>query len=166
MGKSRLVEELRLQAGDVIQLTAACETYESSTPYYAFRSLVRGQLGLGTHPGENDAVSLVDTLREVAPELVVWAPLVGMVADVAIDESPETASLEERFRRDRLGEVMRTLLGHLLPAPTLFTFEDTHWMDAASADLLHHLCEGVEARPWLLCTTRRDTEGGFVANRG
>lgn len=164
LGKSRLIEELRHQASDVTLLTATCETYESSTPYYAFRTLVRGLLGLGPEPRDRDAASTIDTLRGAAPELVVWAPLVGMIADVTIAESPETASLEERFRRDRLGEVMRALLGHLLPTATVFIFEDTHWMDAASADLLRHLSEGVEARPWLLCTTRRDITGGYVAD--
>jgi tetratricopeptide (TPR) repeat protein len=31
---------------------------------------------------------------------------------------------------------------------------------------LHHLAEGVESRPWLICTTRRDITGGFVAAPG
>jgi predicted ATPase/class 3 adenylate cyclase len=166
LGKSRLVEELRRQAAGVVQLSVTCETYESSTPYYAFRGLVRGLLGLGLRPGEGDAAEIFDALRAVAPELLVWAPLVGMVVDVAIEESRETASLEERFRRDRLGEVMRVLLGHLLPAPTVFMFEDAHWMDGASADLLHHLSEGIQSKPWLICATRRDVAGGFVALPG
>jgi predicted ATPase/class 3 adenylate cyclase len=166
LGKSRLIDELRIQAGDIVQLSATCETYESSTPYYAFRSLARGLLGLGARPAAGDAANIVASLRGADPELVPWAPLVGMVVDVAIDDSPETASLEERFRRDRLGEVMRALLDRLLPTPTLFTFEDTHWMDGASADLLRHLSEGVGSRPWLICVTRRDIAGGFVAAPG
>ncbi len=44
MGKSRLVEELQAQAPDLVTVTASCEQYEASTPYFAFRGLLRGLL--------------------------------------------------------------------------------------------------------------------------
>ncbi len=37
LGKSRLVEELQERAPDLVGLTAVCEQYEASTPYFAFR---------------------------------------------------------------------------------------------------------------------------------
>jgi tetratricopeptide (TPR) repeat protein len=45
----------------------------------------------------------------------------------------------------------------------LLIFEDTHWMDDASASLLRRLAAGLRERPWMLCTTRRDTGAGFAA---
>ena len=38
----------------------------------------------------------------------------------------------------------------LLLEPTVLVFEDTHWMDDASADLLRELIKGLEQRPWLV----------------
>ena len=46
MGKSRLIDELRSRAHGVTVVAAACVEYESATPYYAVRSLLRRLLGL------------------------------------------------------------------------------------------------------------------------
>jgi tetratricopeptide (TPR) repeat protein len=62
--------------------------------------------------------------------------------------------------------VMSTLLGHLLDSPTLLVFDDVHWMDDASSELLRHLGSQLSSRPWLTCTTRRPIEGGFAAAEG
>ena len=51
----------------------------------------------------------------------------------------------------------------LLLEPTVLVFEDTHWMDDASADLLRELTKGLEQRPWLIVATRRDQPSGFAA---
>ena len=51
----------------------------------------------------------------------------------------------------------------LLLEATLLVFEDTHWMDDASADLLRELIKGLEQRPWLVVVARRDQPTGFAA---
>ncbi len=61
---------------------------------------------------------------------------------------------------------MGTLLGELLDSPTLLVFDDVHWMDDASSELLRYLGSQLPTRPWLACTTRRPGEDGFVAATG
>ena len=61
---------------------------------------------------------------------------------------------------------MGTLLGQLLDSPTLLVFDDVHWMDDASSELLRYLGTQLSTKPWLTCTTRRPTEGGFAAAEG
>jgi class 3 adenylate cyclase/tetratricopeptide (TPR) repeat protein len=164
LGKSRLVEELRLRTDDAVQIVTGCETYESSTPYYPFHSMVRSLLGLSAERGEGEPGLMVEAIASIAPELVPWAPLVGAVADVEIPDTPETASLEERFRPSRLAEVMLILLERLLPSTTLLLFEDVHWMDEASSALLRELSGIVESVPWVVLTTRRDVQSGHVVS--
>jgi class 3 adenylate cyclase/tetratricopeptide (TPR) repeat protein len=164
LGKSRLVEELRSRAGEALQLASACETYESSTPYYPFRRVMRGLLGLAPERGDGDAHRVLEATERAAPALVPWAPLVGAVVDVTMAETPETATLDERFRPRRLAEVVLALLRHLLPALTVWVFEDVHWMDEASSALLHELGSSVGSAPWLVCTTRRDIATGHVVD--
>ncbi len=41
IGKSRLVAELVVRHPEVVVITAGCEPYEASTPYYVFRGLMR-----------------------------------------------------------------------------------------------------------------------------
>ena len=74
--------------------------------------------------------------------------------------------LDPAFWRARLHGVMGTLLGHLLDSPTLLVFDDVHWMDDASSELLRYLGTQLPTKPWLACTTRRPGDGGFAAADG
>jgi len=167
IGKSRLAEELRDNCADMKQITLRCDQYESSTPYHPFRPFLRAALdvqlnGGGTH---NRAV-IAERLATLEPELVPWAPLLAAPLDVEVETTPEVDDLDPSFRRARLHGVLGSMLGKLLDSPTLLVFEDVHWMDDASSDLLRHLGTQLPTRPWLTCTTRRPEGEGFLAAEG
>ncbi len=162
MGKSRLLGELRTRSIGVRELTARCELYEATTPYYPFRAILRPLLGLDPlRLSESDTEQLVATLAERAPELLPWAPLVGIAADVAVAETRESEQIEDQFRAARLGAVVGDLLARFLAGPTLLMIEDTQWIDDASAELLRALRPVVEDQPWVVVTTRRDDAPGL-----
>jgi tetratricopeptide (TPR) repeat protein len=48
----------------------------------------------------------------------------------------------------------------------MLVFEDAHWMDEASTELLRHLGGEVTARPWFTCVTRSPAAQGFSASEG
>ena len=55
----------------------------------------------------------------------------------------------------------------LLDSPTLLVFEDVHWMDDASSDLLRHLGDAaLDAAPWLRARHARPDEPGLLGRRG
>jgi class 3 adenylate cyclase/tetratricopeptide (TPR) repeat protein len=162
MGKSRLIEELRVRSTPVHALWAQCDEYEASTPYHAFRAVLRGLLELEGE-GEGDAQALRARVEATAPHLLPLLPLLGVPLGMELPDTPETELLEDQFRKSRLEETTRELLGILLLQPTLMIFEDTHWMDEASADLLRALLVGLGERPWLVIATRRDQPTGFTA---
>lgn len=165
-GKSRLVDELRARAGSVRELMTRCELYESTTPYFPVRGVVRHLLGLPPEPdAATDASRLEDAIRVHAPDLVPWAPLVGTVADVTLADTPETAAIDPQFRATRIGEVMRDLLSRLLATPTLLVIEDTQWIDEATADLVDALTGDLDQRPWLVVATDRDGSQPFAGAR-
>jgi class 3 adenylate cyclase/tetratricopeptide (TPR) repeat protein len=164
MGKSRLIEELRATAEGVAVRSVQCEEYESATPYFAYRDLLRDLVG-ATGEQDPDAVERRLRLRieTSAPHLEPWLPLLAVPFALELPDTPETALLGDEFRKSRLEEATRELLGMLLLEPTVLVFEDTHWMDDASADLLRELTKGLEQRPWLIVATRRDQPSGFAA---
>jgi predicted ATPase/class 3 adenylate cyclase len=162
LGKSRLLDELRARSGDVLFLSADCDEYEASRPYAPVEHLLRSLLGLaGLEPGRA-ARGLRDQVAEVAPHLLPWWPLVAVTLGLDVRPTPEVASLEDRFRKQRLEEVVVDLLGVVLATPTVLVFEDVHWLDDASCDLLRSLVAGIDDRPWLVVATRRESEHGFV----
>ena len=168
IGKSRLVEELRAQAADLAAYATACEQYESSTPYFAFRELLRALLAvdLDGRPASNSE-RLRERIEPLAAELVPWIPLLAIPLDVDVTPTREVDELQPAFRRARLHGVVATLLEKLLPDPTLLLFEDVHWMDEASSELLRHLAaQALASHPWFACATRRAVPGGFSAAEG
>jgi class 3 adenylate cyclase/tetratricopeptide (TPR) repeat protein len=167
IGKSRLVAELERQAADMQVATGTCEQYEVSTPYFAFRSLLRSLLDVELNG--SPAVStkaLRERIGPLDPTLLPWLPLLALPLDVELESTPEVDELQPAFRRARLHGMVEVLLSQLLPEPTLLVLEDVHWMDEPSSDLLRHLGGHVSGKPWLLCATRRPTPGGFLAAEG
>jgi len=166
VGKSRLVEELQAMAGDMTLVRATCEHYESSTPYFPLRGLLRGLLGIAPDMPDTAAAScLRDAVDRVAPAVAPWVPLLASVVDVPVPDTEESAQLDEQFRRPRLASATTELLGALVSAPMLLVVEDAHWMDEASADVVRHWATAVSGRPWVVCVTRRDEATGFSAPR-
>ena len=167
IGKSRLADELREQCSDMNRITVRCEQYEASTPYHAFRPFLRSLLDVELNGGgEHNRAVLAERLGTLDSELVPWAPLLAAPLDVEVETTPEVEDLDQSFRRARLHGVLGTLLAQLLAEPTLLVFDDVHWMDDASSELLRHLGTQLSTRPWLACTTRRPGGGGFLAAEG
>ena len=167
IGKSRLADELRENCADMEQITLRCEQYESSTAYHPFRPFLRSVLDVELNGGgEHNRIVLSERLATIDGELVPWVPLLGAPLDVEVETTPEVDDLDLSFRRARLHGVIGSLLGKVLESPTLLVFEDVHWMDDASSDLLRHLGTQLPTKPWLTCTTRRPEGDGFLAAEG
>lgn len=163
IGKSRLVAELAPLPSGMTMLTTSSSSYDSGTPYVAFRLLLRSLFGIGPHdPVEAVAERLADRVRGNAPQLLPWLPMLAVPLDVDLPETPETRDVDPKFRRGRLEQVTVDLLGALLPTPTLLLFEDTHLMDEASGALLRRLEAEAAQHPWCVIMTRRETPIGFV----
>jgi class 3 adenylate cyclase/tetratricopeptide (TPR) repeat protein len=166
LGKTRLVEELVSGTEGVRVLSTSCAAYQSLTPYFPFRALLRGALGLadGASPAQAGA-TLLEVLASRAPDLLPWAPLLAIPLGAEVPGTPEVDQLDERFVKARLHDVVTLFLGVVLDTPTLVAVEDVHWSDDASAELLQRVARDVEHGPWFICVTRRDDGTGFVADQ-
>ena len=166
IGKTRLADELRTAAADLPILEAWGEPYGVGTPYRSVRDTLRLLLGVERGRTEDMAAQLRASVMGIAPSLLPYLPLVGAVVHVDLEETPETATLEHRFRRARLNEVVVELLAAARPGPTVVIVEDAQWMDEATAELLEQLARLTSERPWLICLTRREQPGGFTMDEG
>lgn len=165
IGKSRLLHELRSAAEDFRFTSATAEAYTQSTPYIAWRDILRDVIDV---EWDDPSEVVVGRLRELAeahdPSLLPWLPLVARAADAEMEDTPEVRDLAAEFVRPKLTEVVEAFLCATVRTPTLFVIEDAHYMDEASADLLTAIVttDG-EERPWLFCAVGRPTAGGFEA---
>ena len=143
IGKSRLVTELadaaRAAGGRV--MIGAC------------LNLADGGLPL---------LPLAETLRELArttpwPELErMLGPLRPQLARLVPALGDETADADEPLVAGRMSEGVLAILGRLAAdQPTLMVFEDVHWIDRASRDLVTFLARNLSTEPLFVVLTCR-----------
>lgn len=166
VGKSRLVAEARMSwTGGSLSLV--CDPFERTTPYYAARALLRPFLGIepDATPGEAGH-RLTQLVTSDAPRLLPWLPLLGVVLDASVDETPESSEIDPRFRRVKAQQVAADLGETLATSPTLWSIEDAEHMDDASAELISELLGRIGDRPWLVLITRGPGGQGLHRERG
>jgi class 3 adenylate cyclase/tetratricopeptide (TPR) repeat protein len=168
LGKTRLLDAVLERAADFAVFGATGESFTSTTPYVAWRDVLREVSGVSW---DAPAPEVVECLRQQIkahdPGLLPWLPLIATAADAPMEPTPEVAALAPEYRRPRLHDAVISLLRALLPGPTMFTFEDAHLMDEASADLLRALVTDVrDDRPWLVLALRRPEGAGFAPPEG
>jgi class 3 adenylate cyclase/predicted ATPase len=165
IGKSRLADETARAASGLERFRIGCVPYESANPYWAFRELARQiMLVPDGAPATYVERRLQECVGRSVPELAPWLPLLAAPLQLDVAETPDTASLEPQFRRQRLEEVNATFLAAMLPSPTLVIIEDAHWMDEASIGVLRQVESGIANGPWFLLLTRDDDTAGFHAS--
>ena len=155
MGKSRLLEELAAHT-DSWMLQADGDIYGTTTPYQPMQRMLRYTMGL---PESADSATITSVLEAVAqratPDLVPWLPLIAIVAGAEVDPTPEVEKLDPEVRKARLEQATSEMLGRLLRRPVVMVFNDVHFMDAATLDLVRRLIADVWDRPWTIVLTRR-----------
>jgi len=166
MGKTRLLGEALEDVDPAMLVPLRAEPYGTNSPYRVFRDPVRKLLGIDRQDGRAMTAALINGVRRAEPALLPWAALIGDVAHVAVDPSPEVSLIEPRFRPERTAAVLVQLLAATRRTPLVFVMDDAQWADEASSQLLEQLARECTSRPWLLLVARRPGQEGFAAQEG
>lgn len=160
IGKTRLAEELLAHARGqgATTITVRCYAGEAGVAYGPVADALRGVLAQTACADRLDALP-AHWLAEVArllPEVNALRP--GL---------PPPPPLDAPGGQSRLFEGLRQVLGAICqgPAPTVLFFDDTHWADAASLDLLAYLVRRLAGQPLFILATWRDDTGPAVSRR-
>jgi len=158
MGKSRLLHEF-LQSPGIRQWTvriAAATPHGKSTPYLPLKQLLRDVIGADS---DDDAQVVSDKvaahLRLLDSDLeILLAPLQALLDLEVTDE--EWQSLQPPIRRRHIVQAARELaLSRARQGPLLFVFEDLHWIDEETQEVLDRLVESLGSASLLLLVTCR-----------
>lgn len=170
LGKSRLIEELRLQydghktteashPSSFIHPTwyeIAAPSYETEQPYGLFQRLMRRVIGATANDSSEVLRELLGALVEEMPAddridaRKAFGSLFGLVS---LDGSPPLEG--EQFKR-QLFRVMKAFWERRTgERPMILVLDDLHWADPASVELLEHLFRLTDDVPLLfICATR------------
>jgi ABC-type transport system substrate-binding protein/class 3 adenylate cyclase len=152
IGKSRLLAEAAQSTGERIRvLEGRALSYTESFPYWPVRELLRDWLGAGVTASEARVrLDLKTALhgvfgddREPYPFL---AGILGLQPDAEARDMLREFSSEAVHRRSM--EVVADLLQRLAQErPLLVVFEDLHWSDRPTLDLIESLLDLTESEP-------------------
>ena len=165
MGKSRLVAEFVRVAAERGALVAVgeCQAYGTNTSYFVWREIWTTLFGLDDELPEEERVRALEReLAAIDPTLVPRAPLLDGLLGLPIPDNELTAGFDAKLRKTSLeGLLLACLRARARVTPLVLAFEDCHWLDPLSRDLLEVLARAVaELRVLLVLAYRPSTEVG------
>jgi class 3 adenylate cyclase/predicted ATPase len=157
IGKSRLVEEFRLRLGGTPHTFVEYSSSQllQNTPLHPLAEWGRQRFGGVETPAYQRLADLENTLRLTGLDPGQYAPLLAPLVDIPLPEERATKLAPEELRRRQLAALTAWVLAGARSQPGVVVFEDLHWADPTSLDLMQALAErGAQAPLLILATTR------------
>ncbi len=158
IGKSRLAEALvdALAGEPHATVRCQCSPQHADSPLWPVTEQLR--LAAGFAPGDDDVARLGKLEALLRPGAGEAAALIGPLLGIESAGSHPVLDLTPRQRRARtLAALADHLAGLAAGQPTLVLFEDVHWIDPTSLELVEHLLERIaDSGVLLLLTSRPD----------
>jgi tetratricopeptide (TPR) repeat protein len=144
-GKSRLVYEFKeTLPGDCKVLEAYSVSHGKASSWLPVIEMLKTYFELADEDDDRSRSEKVEAgLRALDPALAEMSPYIFGLLGVA-GAAASLAMMDARIRRQRtLEAVKRIVIGESLRQPILLIFEDLHWIDAETQELLDLLADGV-----------------------
>jgi class 3 adenylate cyclase len=158
IGKSRLTAALaeRLHTEPHLRLRYFCSLYHQDSALYPFIDQLGGAAGFARDdPPAARLEKLEALLARAAPADEDVAHLTDLLSLPVSDHHPLPNLSPQRKKERTLEALMRQLEGLARQQPVLIVFEDAHWIDPTSRELLDLTVESVRTLPVLLLVTFR-----------
>jgi hypothetical protein len=150
VGKTRLKDEMTKSAQKVgmVVCEGRCSSFETNTPYYLWNTFLKSLLRVGTETAESEVrLRLHDTLQILALE--AEEPYLATLLSLRYEEILMEVDAERR--RKIFEATSKLLLAFASRRPSLFVFEDLHWIDRFSQELLEFIFAQEKLAPALFC---------------
>jgi class 3 adenylate cyclase len=157
LGKSRLIEEFRAKLGETPHSWGEFRASQllQSMPLHPFTEWGRLRFGGSDVPAEQRLADLENTLRLIGLDPAEYSPLVAPLVDVPLPPGRAPNFRPEELRRRQLAALVAWFLAGARSQAIVLAFEDLHWADPTSLDLMRSLAErGAQAPLLIIATTR------------
>ena len=177
LGKSRLLGELRGRVASAdsadtatpLWLEGRSLSFGESLGYWPFQDMLRRWLGVAEEdPADEVSLRLREAVTAVAPdraEQIVPYLLILLGLPVPGDLEERVRYLDNQGSGAAVFRAMRELVDRLAAkGSVILVFEDLHWADPASVELIKHLMPLVRTRPLLVVGSARPEQHSPVAS--
>ena len=156
LGKSRLIEEFHARLAETPHTWVEWSASQllQNTPLHPIAEWGRLRFGADA-PAEQRLADLEGTLRLIGLDPTEHAPLLAPLVDIPLPPSRAANFSPEELRRRQLTAMAAWVLAGARSQPAVVAFEDLHWADPTSLDLMRALAErGAQASLLIIATTR------------
>ncbi len=156
IGKSRLLEEFRATLGQTLHTWSEFPSSQllQNTPLHSFTEWGR-QRFRADEPADRRLADLENTLQLVGLDPAEYTPLIAPLVDIPLTDERAAKFAPEELRQRQMAALVAWLLAGARAQPIVIVFEDLHWADPTSVDLLRTFAEeGAQARLFILATAR------------
>jgi adenylate cyclase len=162
IGKSRLSSRWgdEAEARGAGTLYGICYSYETFTPFFPWKEVLVQLFQL--HEAEAPEAQL-ERIRHEFQGLegvgLEWAPVLAGIIGLSVVEDARTAEVDARRRNQQVFHIIHQLLVKRAEAsPLLLFFEDVHWADRISLDLIEYVAARLAPLRVTLLVTMRPGE--------
>jgi class 3 adenylate cyclase/tetratricopeptide (TPR) repeat protein len=157
IGKSRLVEEFHARLVEIPHtwVEFSCSQLLQNTPLHPITEWGRVRFGGADTPGAQRFADLENTLQLIGIDPAEHAPLIAPLVDIPLPPGHLVNLSPEELRRRQLEALIAWFLAGAHSQPAAVAFEDLHWADPTSLDLLRALADRGAQAPLLLVATAR-----------
>ena len=157
LGKSRLIEEFRARLAETPHTWVEWTSSQllQNTPLHPIADWGRARFGGGDVPGERQYAELEAALGSIGLDAAEYAPLLAPVIDVPTPPGRAPKFSPEELRSRQLAALAAWVLAGARTQPIVLAFEDLHWADPTSLDVLQALAERSAQAPLLIIATMR-----------
>jgi class 3 adenylate cyclase/tetratricopeptide (TPR) repeat protein len=155
LGKSRLVEEFRGRLAEASHswLEWTASQLLQNTALHPLSEWGKQRFGADV-AAERRLAELESALTQVKLNPAEFAPLLAPLLDIPVESvAPELTP--EELRRRQLAAMAAWMLAGARAQPLVLAFEDLHWADPTSLDLLKMLAERGATAPLMIVATAR-----------
>ena len=156
LGKSRLMEEFHGRLGETPHTWVEWSSSQllQNTPLHPIAEWGRQRFGADL-PAEQRLADLENTLGLIGLDPTEYAPLLAPLVDVFLPEDRVAKLAPEELRRRQLAAMTAWILAAARTQAIVLAFEDLHWADPTSLDLMRALAERGAQAPLLIIATAR-----------
>jgi class 3 adenylate cyclase/predicted ATPase len=157
LGKSRLIEEFHARLRDTPHTWAewSCSQLLQNTPLHPIAEWGRLRFGGAEVPAEQRLANLESSLVQVKLDPVENAVLLAPLLDMPVPKDRALALPPEELRRRQLATLTNWVMAGARVQPVVLAFEDLHWADPTTLDVLRGIAERGALAPLFVLMTAR-----------
>jgi class 3 adenylate cyclase/predicted ATPase len=157
LGKSRLIEEFHMRLRDTPHTWSewTCSQLLQNTPLHPIAEWGRQRFGGADVPAERRLADLENSLAQIKLDPVENAPLLAPLLDIPLPKESVSTFAPEELRRRQLAALNSWVMASAKTQPLVLAFEDLHWADPTTLDVLRGIAERGALMPLYIVATAR-----------